>query len=278
MCMILYARPCLIKSIIMKPVLAFPFHDPNGTMFPHLQDILPDLKSNFGRAYLTITNPTADCQTGNVTKLQADDFFKIYPIASELPVGKHFSYLYSQAALAAQPDEIMHLCYIDRLSFALETNYRDQFLADVNVLRPSDLPLIFHRSPQAWATHPKNYFELESLVTRIGENLFGQTLDFGWCHLVVRAGQLREIMSKIAHSGLSMVAEMILLLQPEIKTRDVDWLSWEDPFILGRDSAELKLERENSAEEIQKRLSYVLPMVDVLTKFCVSEKNNRHLE
>lgn len=278
MCMTLPAPLHLIKSIFMKPVLVFPFQDPDGTMFPHLQDILPDLKSNFGQAYITITHSTADYQAGNVAQLRADDFFKIYPIASELPAGKHFSYLYSQAAEVAQSDEIMHLCYIDRLSFALETNYRDQFLADVNAVTPSDLPLIFHRSPQAWASHPKNYCELESFVTRIGESLFDQTLDYGWCHLVVHAGQLREVMSKVTHSGLSMVAEMILHLQPRIKTRDVDWLSWEDPFISGRDAAELKLERENSAEEIRKRLSYVLPMVEALTKFSANEKNNQHLE
>ena len=33
----------------MKPALAFPFNDPDGTMFHHLQIILPDLKEHFER-------------------------------------------------------------------------------------------------------------------------------------------------------------------------------------------------------------------------------------
>ena len=37
-----------------------------------------------------------------------------------------------------------------------------------------------------------------------------------------------------------MVTEMILLLQSDIKTKEVDWLAWEDPFVLARDPEELK--------------------------------------
>jgi len=36
----------------MKPALAFPFNDPDGTLFPHLQVILPDLKEHFERCYI----------------------------------------------------------------------------------------------------------------------------------------------------------------------------------------------------------------------------------
>jgi hypothetical protein len=67
-----------------------------------------------------------------------------------------------------------------------------------------------------------------------------------------------------------MVAEMILKLQHDIQTREVDWLAWEDPFIEGRDADELKRERENSLAETRKRLSYVLPMVELLTQFSVN--------
>jgi hypothetical protein len=74
-------------------------------------------------------------------------------------------------------------------------------------------------------------------------------------------------MQKVTHPGLSMVAEMILHLQHHVHTREVDWLVWEDPFILGRDPAELKQERENSIDETEKRLSYVLPMVEALVRF-----------
>jgi hypothetical protein len=253
----------------MKPALVFPFSDPDGTMFPHLQAILPDLKGHFDRAFITIPRNTLEGQPENVRLLGQDDFFRLFTIPSEAPVGDHFAFLYRQAAFTTHPEQIMHLCYLDRLSFALRTEYRERFLADVDVLTEGHLPLIFQRSESAWATHPKNYFELESFVTRVGQTLFSKTLDYGWCHFVIQAGQLREVMPLIKKHDLSMVAEMVLRVQTDVKTREVDWLAWEDPFILGRDAGELKRERENSLAETQKRLSYVLPMVKLLTKFAM---------
>jgi hypothetical protein len=256
----------------MKPSLVFPFNDPDGTMFPLLQAILPDLKGHFDRAFITIPKGTQERQPGNVRLLERDDFFRIFSIGSETSVGDHFTFLYHQAASDAHPEQILHLCFPDRLSFALRTDFREQFLADIEVLSEENLPLIFHRSEWAWATHPKNYFELESFVTKVGQTLFDKTLDYGWCHLVIQAGQLREIMPLIKKHDLSMVAEMLLYLQADVKTRDVDWLAWEDPFILGRDAAELKRERENSHAETQKRLAYVLPMVEMMAKFAMNGK------
>ncbi len=36
----------------VKSSIAFPFHDPDLQMFPHLQAILPDLKALFTQAYI----------------------------------------------------------------------------------------------------------------------------------------------------------------------------------------------------------------------------------
>ena len=69
-----------------------------------------------------------------------------------------------------------------------------------------------------------------------------------------------------------MVAEMAYYMQDEVKTKDVDWLAWEDPFILNRDADELKRERELSLDETNKRLEYVLPMIETLTRLL---KNGR---
>ena len=254
----------------MKPALVFPFNDPDGTMFPLLQAILSDLKEHFDRAFITIPKSTEERQPVNVRLLEGDDFFRLFTITSESPVGDQFTFLYRQAATVSHPEQILHLCFLDRLSFALLTEYRGQFLADVDELSKEHIPLIFHRSESAWATHPKNYFELESFVTKVGQTLFGKTLDYGWCHFVIQAGQLREIMPLIKKHGMSMVAELVLHVQADVKTRDVDWLAWEDPFILGQDAGELKQERENSLVETQKRLSYVLPMVEMLAKFAMN--------
>lgn len=257
----------------MRPALAFPFNDPDGMMFHHLQSILPDLKQHFGHAYLCPPLSTLKW-IEHIRQLQADDFFTIFPVDVEMQIGEHFAYLYQRAANMAHPDQPLHLCFLDRLAFALEGQYRNLFLADVDSLVVSDLPLIFQRSQLAWETHPQNYRDIEGIVTTVGRSLFGTELDYAWCHIVVRVGQLREIIPLVKNPDLSMVAEMIFYLQGDIHTRDVDWLAWEDPFILSRDATELKRERENSLEETQKRLSYALPMIETLTRLSANGRRS----
>jgi hypothetical protein len=261
----------------MRPALAFPFNDPDGKMFHHLQAILPDLKAHFERAYICPPLSTLE-HTDHIRQLQADDFFTIFAVDREMPVGEHFAYLYQRAADTAHPDQIIHLCYLDRMAFALDDGYRDLFLADVDSLTDSNVPLIFQRSQVAWETHPKNYRNIENIVTTVGHNLFGSELDYAWCHIAVCAGQLREIMPLVKNPDLSMVAEIIFHLQDNIQTRDVDWLAWEDPFIFSRDAAELKRERENSLDETRKRLFYVLPMIETLTRLSKTKAKRIKVE
>lgn len=256
----------------MKPAISLPFNDPDGTMFHHLQVILPDLKGHFERAYLCPSLSMLG-RAEHMRQLQEDEFFVIFPVDDELDVGEQFNYLYQRTGETAPPEQIIHLCFIDRLAFALETEYRDAFLADVDSLSGSDVPLLFQRSDIAWETHPQNYRQIEGIVTTVGRNLFGRELDYAWCHMAVAAGQLREIMAFVKHPGISMVAEVIYHMQDEVKTRNVDWLAWEDPFILSRDAAQLKSERENSLAETNKRLSYVLPMIEMLTRHSRNGRN-----
>ena len=252
------------KCSLMKPALAFPYYDPDGIMLPHLQAILPDLKTHFDRAY--ICPPLSTRKLVEQTEwIHADDFFTIFYDDNELRVGERFAYLYQLAAEAAPAEQIIHLCYIDRLSFALEGNYRDTFLADVDSLSVADLPLIFQRSPLAWDTHPQNYRDIEGMVATTGRHLFGNELDYAWCHLVATAGDLRRVIPLTTHPTISMVAEIVYHLQETIHAKEVDWLAWEDPFIFGRDAAEFKRERETSVEESQKRLAYAIPMIEFLT-------------
>jgi hypothetical protein len=255
----------------MSPSIAFPFHDPDLQMFPYLQAILPDLKALFSRAYLCPPLNTRR-QTSLMDWLAKDDFFIVFPVDRQMQIGEHFAYLYLNAARAADPNEIIHLAYIDRLAFALQRPYREQFITDMNNISGADMPLIFQRSTKAWQTHPQNYYEIENFVTTIGKFLFGRPLDYAWCHLVARASQLVRILPMVRNPDLSMVAEMVLLLQPEIRTKDVDWLAWEDPFILSRDPEELKHKREISPEETQKRLSYAVPMVETMVQYALKQK------
>lgn len=261
----------------MKPALAFPFNDPDGTMFHHLQAILPDLKEHFGRAYISPPLSTSR-HVDHMQQLQADDFFTIFPVERDMQIGELFTYLYQRAAEAAPPDQIIHLCYLDRLAFVLEGAYREPFLAVIESLSAGDVPLIFQRSQLAWETHPRNYREIEGIVTTVGCNLFGRELDYAWCHIAVSAWQLRGIMPLVENPDLSMVAEMIYYLQESIQTREVDWLSWEDPFILQRDAPELQSEREDSLEETHKRLAYAMPMIQMLTRMSKMESTKTELK
>lgn len=249
----------------MKPALAFPYNDPDGTQFAHLQAILPDLKNHFERAYIS-PPPSTRKWLEPTGEILTDDFFTVFLVEENKLIGENFANLYRRAAESAPANQPIHLAYLDRIAFALEGAHRQTFLTDINALTNDNLPLIFQRSQYAWETHPQNYRDLETMVTTVGKNLFGLELDYAWCHIVVSAGQLREVMSRVKNPDLSMVAEMIFYMQDHIQTRDVDWLAWEDPFILNRDEKELKHAREQSLDETRKRLNYVLPMIETLTR------------
>jgi hypothetical protein len=75
---------------------------------------------------------------------------------------------------------------------------------------------------------------------------------------------LRAILHLVCAEDMSMLAELILRLRPDIQTQTVDWLAWEDPFIFERDASALKAQRERSETEFAKRIGYVAPMLALL--------------
>lgn len=248
----------------MQPVLAMPMHDPDGQLFPHLKRLLPQLKTLFARAYVSVPPGTRLAHPDEVAWLSSDDFFDVCYLDAGLPLGDEFAALYRRAAAACSPEQVIHLCFLDRVAFALQSGYRAAFIADIQALSYTRVPLIFQRSEAAWATHPANYRQIEGMVTRIGELLWGRTLDFAWCHLAISAEQLSDILPRVRNHDLSMVAEIVLYFRDRIGTQDVDWLAWEDPFILSRDARQLRAEREVSVQETRKRLAYVIPMLELL--------------
>lgn len=242
-------------------------HDPTGLLFPHLMTSALQLRECFDRAIISIAPPTRTQQAQWVAQVMADDFFNICTLTKSQPVGDEFVQLYAHAAATCPPETLLHLCFIDRVAYALQSPYRIQFLADMQRLQPGDTPLIFQRSTTAWATHPRNYQAIEAMFTVVGEGYFRKSLDFAWCHLVVAAGRLQAILPQVRRHDLAVCAELVLLLQRTIQTQEVDWLAWEDPFILNRDPQQLKQEREQSPAETQKRLNYVLPMIEAIHHF-----------
>ncbi len=241
-----------------------PLHDPEGPVLPHLARILPDLSGIFGKIFLGMTPPTREIAERRFPGLMEESSVRFYPLEEVKPAGDHFLALYSFAAAACPDEQVLHLCFPDRVAFALQDEFRDAFMKDMEETRTLTVPLIFHRSPRSWETHPRNYAEIEGFVTRLGELLFGRTLDFAWCHLALPAGRLREVLPGLHSHEISLVAELVLQIRDAAITKDVDWLAWEDPFILSADPVALKAQREGSMEENRKRLSYVIPMLDML--------------
>ena len=246
-----------------RPALVTPMHDGDGMMLRHLGRVTADLKRMFGRAILGITPRTQHLHPAAVAALAEDRFFRVVALP-DAPVGVQFRALYAEAAQTCAARQALHLCFVDRVAFALQTEHREQFMADISGVRDADLPLIFDRSPAAWATHPSNYRELEGMVRWAGELALGRSLDFAWCHLVLCAGQLAAILPSVRRPDMSMVAELALALQDALRSREVDWLAWEDPFLEGRAPAVLKRERETSPAETRKRLDYVVPMLELI--------------
>jgi hypothetical protein len=247
-----------------KPVLVMPMNDPQGLTFPHLKEITPLLETIFAQTIVSIPPNTARFQANSLDWLEHQPFFNVCRLPVELPVGAHFHRLYTQAAQICPPEQILHLAYIDRVSFALQGGFRDQFIQDIRSTHLQDLPLIFQRSKKAWESHPINYHEIERMATLAGELVYRKSLDFAWCHLALQAGLLQEILPSVHNPDLSMVAEMIIQIKDRVQTRDVDWLAWEDPFILATSQCSLKKEREHSQTETRKRLGYVIPMLQAI--------------
>lgn len=250
----------------MLPVAVIPIHDPPGTLFPHLAVITPALKTLFAQVFISINVITQQTQPEQVAKLEADPFFQVTKHKMPMPIGEEFSILYANAASACAPTQVLHLCFPDRVAFALQSKYSREFIADIQAVTPSQTPLLFQRSATAWQTHPRNYYDLEQMVTQAGSWLFGKSLDFAWCHIALQAQQLQHILPQIRHSNATFgfFAQFVLALREQVATQDVDWLAWEDPFILSRDAQTLKAERETDLTETYKRLSYVIPMLQLL--------------
>ncbi|MBN1921034.1 MAG: hypothetical protein JW892_07315 [Anaerolineae bacterium] len=250
----------------LQPAVVFPCHDPDGVLLLRLESILPQLRALFASAFMSVTESTVVAQSQSLARLQNDAFLSVNVTPHDTPIGVQFYNLYRRAANSCPVNQVLHLCFPDRLVYALLGPHRETFCADMRAVM--DTPLLFQRSAAAWATHPRNYYVAENLLTQLGEMILGRSLDFSWCHLALTAQQLKEILPYLKAHDLAILCEMVLALRQSLRMCDVDWLAWEDPLILGRELEQLKCERELSAAETRKRLAYVEPMLKVLFDFA----------
>jgi len=141
----------------MHPVAVIPMNDPAGFMFPHLQTITPLLKSLFARVFVSVTRITRSALPEHVAWLETDNFFHVTHHQTDVSVGEDCLTLHSNAAAHCHPNQLLHLCFIDQVAFALQSDYRSAFIADVQAVQPEHTPLIFQRSAAAWDAHLQNY-------------------------------------------------------------------------------------------------------------------------
>ncbi len=254
----------------MASIVVTPVHDPQRVFLPHLEAITPALKEIFSQAIWGVTSVTAERYPAEIERLRQEPFFRVMFIPTDQGVGDQFAQLYRQAAETCPGEAVLHLCFIDRLAYILQSQYRQDFTADVQQPLDGAASRLFQRSQNAWLSHPHNYYQIEQFLTTTGEHLFGKSLDFAWCHLAIQAARLRTLMPFVRGHDFTMLAEMILFLQDEIQTKDVDWLAWEDPFLLARPAAELQRERAGDCLETHKRLAYVIPMLQRLFEYSRS--------
>ncbi len=89
----------------------------------------------------------------------------------------------------------------------------------------------------------------------------------------MRAGRLGQILPGLEGiRDMSVLAAILLALREEVVTRDVDWLAWEKPFILGRDAEEAKAAWESDPGDHEKRLGYIIPAVRLLLAEAASRE------
>ncbi len=248
----------------MKSVIVCSLYDKNGRMFNLLDKSTGILETNFQKVVLSISRETESKFKRNIDKIRKHKVFDIHLTGKNFILGLNLNLAYKYAAKKYIENTILHLCAIDRLLYVLLSKNKEKFLKDMSGAAKLQNPTLFLRSKKAWETHPKNYFACESMMTSVGKVLFGKELDFAWNHITMKSKMLEGILEKDKFQDIRFYAQFVLSLKDVLKTKKVDWLSWEDPFILEKDPKEYKKEKERSKEEIEKRLGYVLPVIDFL--------------
>jgi hypothetical protein len=254
-------------------ILAFPYHDPQGTCNEALRRHLDRLQSTFSAICLGATPPTLSENAAFLAELRAAGCL----VAENGPgtsIGDHSRSALQLAVQASQGQGPIAFLFLDRFLYAMETEHREPFLADL--VRYQDCAcMVFERTPAAWATHPANYQEVEGMTTRLGELLFGSTVDWCPCALIFGAAVARAIVQGSNTPTYAVWAEWLLLAAQHgaaIASVEVDWLAWEDPFwaratgVTHADAEQLRRAQEGDPLQVVKRIQMHAPMALVMAE------------
>jgi hypothetical protein len=247
--------------------LAFPYYDPTGKFNGGLQRQMPALMAMFDGVCASVAAPTATENAEFVRALLEQSWW----LAENAPGTQHGEHSRQALRLAvrhAQPGQAIFFGFLDRVLFALETEWRDAFLGDVERYRGEEF-VLFERSPRAWETHPANGREIEQMASRMFEFLHGYAIDLMPCGFVFSLETARALLAESVHASTAVWGEWVLLALKNkipLTRRQVDWLAWKDAYWDGVEAAQLKRARETSQGETLKRIKMNVPVMEMLVE------------
>lgn len=246
-------------------ILTFPYYDPDGQYNRSFQRQLAVLQSAFDAVCVSVVSPTGGDNADFVRYLKAQGC-----AVFDNPAGATIGDQSREALRLAleHTDQPIFFGFLDRILFALETEWRRLFLQDIKVYCTAEF-LVFERSQAAWNTHPSNYREIEHMVSRMFELLCGRSIELMPCALLMSHDAASVIASQSTSPHHEVWAEWALLAMKNgipITTRKVDWLAWEHPYWAGINPGELKHDRESSPDEVIKRIKMNVPVASMLTE------------
>jgi hypothetical protein len=248
-------------------ILTFPYYDPGGRYNHAFHRHLQTLQSAFDAVCVSVASPTRKGNAGFVRYLEAQGC-GVFDNPAGATIGDQSREALRLALARAQAGQPIFFGFLDRILFALETEWRWQFLQDLTVYRTAEF-LVFERSQASWDTHPANYREIEQMISRIFELFSGRSIELMPCALLLSYDAASSILSQSSSPSCEVWAEWMLLAMKNgipVTTRKVDWLAWEHPHWQGIDPAELKRCREASPDEVVKRIEMNVPVALMLAE------------
>ena len=225
---------------------------------------LGDLQAAFTKVCISVTPPTSKHNRAFLQHLETLGCTLFYNQPGST-LGDHFREALRLAVPYGQP-----ICFgfIDRILYAVDSEWVQSYLDDLALYKTKPFT-IYDRSQLAWDTHPDNYREIEHMVSRMGEWLFGEYIELGLCAFVMSAETADLVVRQSTCPAVEVLGEWVLLAIANdipITTTKVDWLAWEDPYWEKLDPGELKQAREQSWQETVKRINMMTPFMLMLAE------------
>jgi hypothetical protein len=246
-------------------IFSFSYHDPAGKYDQLIKSTIDLLLNTFESICVGATPATVSKNKAMLNFLSEKGCF-IFENEENTNIGDHYRNALKIATDFPGRNDIF-FGFIDRVLFALNTQYKSDFFNSINQ-KFEDL-VLFERSDLAWSTHPDNYRQIEQLTNKLGAFLLGKELELATCGFLIKSDLAIRLLANSTEKTFSAGAEWIILsylLGITPKTQKVDWLSWEDPFIEGIDPVTLKTQKENDKMEVIKRLEGNLPFTNLFTQ------------